>query len=213
MYSLINRHIDLVLSNVNRDLDIDTYLYLMGTFAKINVAQDEVFQLKYRTYWGLNAARLSHDFCLAYFDLMECLRGNNNFDIEVVSRQLYETPTHKNGRQSLQFSFASKLVHTLEPKKPIYDSRVADFFFFPPLDPTKELDIKLQALLPFYRFLCLEYERVLTKGLLEPSITKFRSTYELDRTYTDEKIIDTLIWRFVTLLRSTALRDGSIRYS
>jgi hypothetical protein len=213
MYRLINQNIDLILTTLDYHLAIETHLSILRRFNQGDVRHDTSFHLDYRRYWGLNAARLSETFCLAYFDLMEGLRTNHNIDTETVVRHLYQLPTHKKGRQSLQFSFASKLVHTLDPHKPIYDSLVADFYFFRPPDPNKELDFRLRSLSTFYRFLCHEYERVLEQALLEPSILRFRQIQGVDENYTDEKIIDTLIWQFVTLLRKGALTDGHIVYS
>lgn len=213
MYTLINQNIDLVLSTLDYRLDIVTYLGLIRRFDQSDISHDPVFHLDYRRYWRLNAARLSKSFCLAYFDLMERLRTNQNMDTEAVARILYRLPTHENGRQSLQFSFASKLVHTLDRHRPIYDSMVADFFFFRPPDPNRELDFRLRSLSTFYNFLCSEYHRVLEHGFLEPSILRFRQIQGVDDAYTDVKIIDTLIWRFVTLLRNGALLDARVVYS
>lgn len=213
MYILINQNIDLIISSVDRELDVVSYLTLLTRFANVNARLDRDFQLEYRKYWRLNAALLSESFCNAYFDLMESLRGQDNVEIEVVARRLYQVPTHKNGRQSLQFSFSSKLIHTLDSHRPIYDSLIADFFFFCPPDPNKELDFRLRSLSTFYSFLCHEYERILEQGLLEPSISRFRQIQGVEDAYTDEKIIDILIWRFVTLLRNGALTDGRIVYS
>ncbi len=213
MYTLINQNINLVLATLDYRLDIDTYLNLIRRFNQGDISHDPIFHLDYRRYWRLNAARLSETFCLAYFDLMQRLRTDQNMDTEAVARHLYQLPTHKNGRQSLQFSFASKLVHTLDPHKPIYDSMIADFFFFRPPDPNIELDFRLQSLSTFYAFLCNEYHRVLEHDLLEASILRFKQIRGVDDTYTDEKIIDTLIWRFVTLLRNGALLDAHIVYS
>lgn len=89
---------------------------------------------------------------------------------------------------------------------------IADFFFFSPPDSNKELDFRLQSLSTFYAFLCNEYQRVLEHDLLEPSILRFRQIRGVDDTYTDEKIIDTLIWPFVTSLRNGALMDARIMY-
>lgn len=213
MYTLINQNIDLVLATLDYRLDIGTYLNLMRRFNQGDISHDPVFHLDYRRYWRLNAARLSESFCSAYFDLMESLRGQENVEIEVVARRLYQVPTHKNGRQSLQFSFASKLIHTLDSHRPIYDSLIADFFFFRPPDPNKELDFRLRSFSTFYSFLCHEFKRILEQGLLEPSISRFRHIQGVEDAYTDEKIIDILIWRFVTLLRNGALIDGGIVFS
>ena len=74
------------------------------------------------------------------------------------------------------------------------------------------MEAKLKRLLRSYRFLEKEYDRVLKEGLLEPAITTFRKRFNVGNNYADEKIIDTLIWKFVSFARSGAIRDGTILY-
>jgi hypothetical protein len=58
-----------------------------------------------------------------------------------------------------------------------------------------------------------EYKRVLDNNILSQAITKFRSHFDLPETYTDQKIIDTLLWKFTILLRGGAIMEGKIKYS
>jgi hypothetical protein len=213
MYNIINQNIDRIVHSVDEGLDVSIYLSLMSRFRNVNVVQDTEFQAKYCKYWRLYGAGLSQDFRASYFELMEVLRGRPTPTIVEVIRPLYEVPTDNSGRKTLQFSFASKLLHTLDPHKPIYDSMVANFFFLPTPVPNENLEVRLQSLLTSYSFLCTEYERILHLGLLQPSITRFRQEFQVPAAYTDEKVIDTLIWRFVNLLKSGAIRNGLIVYS
>jgi hypothetical protein len=48
----------------------------------------------------------------------------------------------------------------------------------------------------FYEFLKKEYQRILESGVLSASIQAFRQRFE-GKNHTDEKIIDSLIWKFV----------------
>ncbi len=131
--------------------------------------------------------------------------------VEAVALQLYEIPTH-GVRYTLQFSFASKLVHMLRPHSPVYDSMVAAFFIFPK-GPTNELiGAKLQRLLGAYNFLTNEYQRVLNQGLLDGAIIEFQNHFDPNHILTQEKIVDTLIWRFVTLLRSQPIEERQVIY-
>jgi hypothetical protein len=204
-YEVINRNIDLILGDTDEDLDIRTYLTLLSIFRNVDVTRDTEFQNKYCRYWRLFGAGLSQDFRSAYFELMEGLKGTALRSIREVTLILYRVPSNSSGRRTLQFSFASKLLHTLDPHRPIYDSMVATFYQFSIPDPTNNLEDRLQIFLSFYDFLVAEYKKVLTTRLLGQPIAIFRNHFSVSDEYTDEKIIDTLIWRVMALQKKGIL--------
>jgi hypothetical protein len=185
---------------------------LLAALKKTNVAADNGFQSAYRRHWQLNAARLSTSFLVAYFGLLEATKQENAATVESVARRLLETPTHGASRMTLQFSFASKLVHMVQPNQPIYDSMVERFFFFASAKEGESVDAKLKRLLQAYKFLGEEYRRVLTEGLLADAIARFRARFEVGTEYTDAKVIDTLIWKFVSFAGKGALPNRTIVY-
>ena len=201
MYNVINKNIDRIFGSVDKVLDIHTYLNLMNRFRTVNVVQDTEFQSRYCVYWRLYGAGLSQSFRASYFELMEELRGRPVPYIGEVIRPLYEVPSNKSGKKTLQFSFASKLLHTLAPHKPIYDSHVKTFYRFSAPHSMGSFESRLQSLLTFYDFLRAEYEKILEDGLLQELIFRFRRVFSVPDQYTDEKIIDTFIWRTVYLYK------------
>ena len=194
MYGLINRNVRDIMELISPD---PNYESLLKTAISERVKTDKEFQSKFRAYWGMNAALLGVEFYRTYFDaLSESLTQSRG--IEAVIPVLYEASVRKDGRKSLQFSFASKLVHTAQTRQPIYDSHVAEFYFFEmPVDLTFEQ--RLQKLLAFYHFLVSEYARIIEAGLLSTAINEFRAKNPAE-CWTDEKIIDSLIWGAVKLL-------------
>lgn len=212
MYARLNESIELLCAQIEPASDIRPYVRLTEALWKTDVSKDGDFQRTYRTYWQLNAARLGSEFCSAYFSYFEKLKEADDIVLDRVVQDLYKVPTHGDGRQSLQFSFASKMVHMLKPQLPVYDSMVEAFFFLPFGSPTEKMEGKLKRLLESYRFLTREYERVLKEGLLRPAIATFRTRFSVGDDYTDEKIIDTLIWKFVSFVRSGAIRNGAVLY-
>jgi len=205
MYRIINQNIDLILGSVDEDLDIHTYLTLLDIFRNTDVGQDAEFQGKYCKYWRLYGAGLDQSFRASYFELMEGLKGKPIPNIEEVTRTLHEVPSNKKGRKTLQLSFASKLLHTLDPRRPIYDSMVATFYSF--TVPKRSFEVKLQSFLSFYGFLVIEYKRVLSNGSIQQPIAHFRHRFSVSDEYTDEKIIDTLVWRAMDLRKKGLLKD------
>jgi hypothetical protein len=69
----------------------------------------------------MNAARLSSSFYTAYFDTLEAAPTQKPTLLTVVHR-LYDASTNNSGTKSLQFSFATKLLHMTNPKLPLYSS-------------------------------------------------------------------------------------------
>jgi len=223
MYALINKHIQDLLNYLHPVKDIDPYIDLRTKLPHVDVSTDQDFQKIYKKYWQLNAARLSASWCAVYFGHLETLKNTQHVPtVDEISRFLFGHATNNKGRQSLQFSFSTKFVHMLNPTQPVYDSLIAQYYFLPSTTSKNERnergevvfpEQKLANLLNSYRFLETEHKRILSNGLLEASIHSFRQHFPLAEVFTDEKVIDTLIWQFVRFLRRGAIRKGIVVYS
>ncbi|HVN15534.1 MAG TPA: hypothetical protein VMT73_07315 [Anaerolineales bacterium] len=214
MYNLINNNIDKILNAIDPDKDVKPYIQLVCWFNDVNidVSNDIEFKREYRKYWQLNAARLSDSFCNSYFELLQKSKKAESINVKDVAQWLLKIPSHGDGRCSLQFSFASKFVHMLDRRLPIYDSLVEAFYFFPTGSISESTEEKFERLTKSYSFLLEEYERILQYGLLEYSINQFRLKFDPGQEYTDNKIIDTIIWRFVSFMRSGAIVNRRVTY-
>ena len=200
-----------MLDEIDLETEIKPYVWLIRNLRDRDVSTDEEYQKKYSYYWVLNGAGLGKEFRAAYFCELERLKCSQTYveTVEAIARRLWEAPVNRSGRRSLQFSFASKLVHMVNPDLPLYDSRVEDFYFLPPTSANEKLEAKMES----YRFLVEEYKRVLEDGILSSSIQKFRDKLDPDSAcYSDVRIIDTLIWKFATVLRSGAVQNRVVEY-
>lgn len=211
MYSLINHHIQPLLAEIALNGGLDEYKYLADRLRQTNTAHDSDFQKIYRSYWSMGPARLSPAFCTEYFNHLEELKGGSSPDLTAIARRLYSLPSNLQGTQKLHFSFSTKMAHMLEPERPVYDSLVAQFFFLSERGDTFEQ--RLANRLESYEFIVREYGRVQKEGLLRPAIDAFRSRFEIAQGFSDTKIVDTLIWRFVSMLNSGALRRAEVSYA
>lgn len=213
MYQLINENIVKILDTIDRKKDIDPYLKMAAMFSAGRVSDNDEYKTIYRKYWQLNAAKLSDHYCNYYFQVMENYRHKDHIEIEDVVKSLYDIPSNSKGIKALQFSFATKLLHTINNTLPVYDSLVGGFYFFPPIKPSWEYAKKLSVYTKAYDFLLNEHKRVLDKGLLSESIQKIRERFRLPLAYTDEKVVDTLLWKFSAYMRTGAVILGKIQYS
>jgi hypothetical protein len=206
MYHLIETNAQTIIASIARQ-HVTEYDWLRQNIRDCDTLE---YQTRYKAFWRLGAARLSPRFCKVYFAALLAALTNKP-EVGALSEKLRATPTHQNGRKSLQFSFTTKLVHMVEPNTPIYDSLIASFYFYQ--EPTVRLPLaaRVEDLVEFHKFLGREYQRILQKKLLAKAIRGFRQQFS-PRHFTDEKIIDSLLWAFVSLLKRGGLTNGQITY-
>ena len=206
MYRMMNENCSDLLNELDRISDVPRYIELRRRLFAGDVAADEDFHALYRAYWQMNVARLGDPFYFRYFALLESLKKNRAGFVGEIDATIRELAllTNTTERPSLQFSFATKLLNTIDPRLPVYDSYVSQFYFFVAPPSNYSVDARLSALLSFHAFLRAEYGRVIKEGLLADAIARFRQHFAIDSELCDERVVDMLIWGYVSLLRNGA---------
>jgi hypothetical protein len=138
---------------------VPVYLFLAERFKSTSdIRSDCVFQFLFRSFYRLDNAGLTDEFKAAYFDHLQRHR-RGPIPVPNPLRLLrhlcerfaaYET---KKGKKALQFSFATKLLATIDPQQPVYDPFVASLFGFKRPDHVKDRSRRLERLLQFYELL------------------------------------------------------------
>jgi hypothetical protein len=82
---------------------------------------------------------------------------------------------------------------------------VSDFYAFRRPDSALPIETRINMLGRFYEFLSREYARVLEEELLKGSIALFREQLRPQR-FTDQKIVDSLLWAFATQPKTAGSR-------
>jgi hypothetical protein len=205
MYDLINANIGIVLQFIASDpTTVPEYDWLVDNLQQVAT---KPYQDRYGVYWVMRFPGAA--WRKVYFQELQTalLNPANPPSLTVLATNLYKTPTNAKG-QSNQFSFITKLVHMVDSHSPIYDDRVAAFYFFQKPDSGPG---QTQDYVNFQAFLVQEYRRVLQNGLLSSSIQSFRQQFTPQH-FTDERVVDVLIWGYVGLLMAGALTSGQITY-
>lgn len=116
--------VPLILQNEAEILNIfdykmmSTYCWLQGQLYKRNVATDLEYRRKFAGYYRMRF--VSQEYREAFFNLFEKLKNEQTPSFREASFALYEID------QKHEFSFISKMLHTINPHKPIFDSQVCE---------------------------------------------------------------------------------------
>ena len=186
---------DEIISSISRE-SVDVYLWLKDEYKKGNV-KDNLFQFVFRSFYGLDNAGLTNKQKMKYFELL----ANKETNLETILHELYELPTLRR-KKSIQFSFTTKLLHTIDNSKPIFDKEVSAVIHKTRTGNNKEEKIKSAKNL--YAYLEDLYPKLIGDKKVQKVINKFRSKSEFGddaKTISDQKVLDFLIWSLGKLKR------------
>jgi hypothetical protein len=93
---------------------LDDYIVIMTQYSKVNISVDSEFQKLFNGYYRV---RREQHWREQYYDVFQSVKSESP-TFEAILRQLY----NKTGQ--IEASFTSKMLATIEPEKPVWDSRV-----------------------------------------------------------------------------------------
>ena len=93
-----------------------TYCWLQDNLHKRNVAVDTEYRKKFSGYYRMRF--VSQEYRDHFFKLFEEIKSESSPSFRAVSQKLFQV----DGKH--EFSFITKMLHTIEPSRPIYDSQV-----------------------------------------------------------------------------------------
>lgn len=213
MYTIINNNIEIFAHPNILTQHFADYLWLRLHYPDVNITENVEYKGRYVRFWAINASRPSQLYKNHYFELLQNNRDIHHQTLEEIIRGLCFVPIHQHGVSRIDFSYATKLLHTVNNNSPIYDSLIKDFFFLPEIDPQLDFEDRIHLFLERYQFLETEYNRILINNLLRPSIIYIRENYNLNDSVNDKKIIDSIIWAFVKYLRRGGVQNRNILFT
>jgi len=180
---------DIILSKIERE-SIDVYLYLKKEFEKGDVKNNLVFQFVFRSFYRLDNAGLSNKLKENFFELLV----NKESDLEKILEELYKIPNRKD-QNTIQISFATKLLHTLDNDKPIIDAEVSQVFPKIKAKTGGSKEEKIKFCLKIYEELKNIFLNLLQDEEIRKIISKFRFKFNVNReNISDIKVLDFIIW-------------------
>ncbi|MGH9493724.1 MAG: hypothetical protein ACRD3B_01900 [Candidatus Sulfotelmatobacter sp.] len=158
------------------------YQWLQAMVSECNVTTDGEFQRRFTVFYRV---RRSSEWRAAFFALMEKSKSSGINFLDALRAIRLST-----GR--IEASFASKLVATLDPSKPVVDKFVLQCFQLRlPNWGLADREVKTVEL---YRQLCLRYDGFMTSANGVKIRNMFDEKYP-NATITDIKKIDLVLWQ------------------
>jgi hypothetical protein len=145
-----------------------------------------VFQFVFRSYYRIDNAGLTSDWKVRYFKFL----SERERHLKTILEGLYHIPTKKKVK-SLQFSFATKLLHTLDTNQPIYDSKVADLLGLP-VKKGKDFAANINTCIAVYGKLQKAQQQLLLDEGIMNQIAALKVRYNSQ--ISDGKALDFLLW-------------------
>ena len=185
LLDILSRSLPSILERLRgRGSDMDRYRYLMSRVGQTDVRADADFQ---RTFNGLYMVRRGAPWRKAFYELFETEKTNRDRSFQQVLASLHQAT----GR--IEASFASKLLATLDPSMPVYDSWVRI-----------NLSLKTRTGPPALRMpnLCTDYAQISSAYAWmvgQPEWLRMRTSFDDAlpdlRGLGDVKKIDLLLWQ------------------
>jgi len=186
---LIKKYRKKIFSRLSKDKkSFDDYKFILVEFKKGKIINNSEFQKVYKRFYVLNGGGLTAKFINRYFQLLD--RKEKNF--KKILSELSKIPRRK-GDYSIQLSFASKLIHTVDNNQPIYDSRVAKIFNIKPNYNIKDIGERINDRLAVYNLLKKEFNKVLANQEIRNIILDFKQKLRVN--IGDVKILDFILWK------------------
>lgn len=166
-------------------LHIKEYDYIINNVDKI---ESKKFQTTFNYFFKV---RRNKEWRRIYYELFqEVYQDSSKQTFEYILTEIYKrTKVIKNNNGYIEASFASKMLHSVNPDKPIWDQYVLSYF---DIVDVKKGD-RIQECINNYKKIEEEYERLLNNEKVLELISRFRkivTNYRL----ADMKIIDFMIW-------------------
>lgn len=174
---------------------ISVYLFLKKEYKKGKIKENTLFQFVFKSFYALDGAGLSDQLKTRYFELMA--KGEN--DLNNILVELYELKNRRD-QKTIQFSFATKLLHTIDESRPIFDSEVAAVIHCEVKGKTPEE--RIESCINIYTEMCTLYGEVLENESIKKIILKFRNWFNLnEKEISDVKVLDFIIWSLGKIIK------------
>jgi rubrerythrin len=197
--NLIKKHKQEILNKLLKDrVSFELYDKIREGFEKGNIVENKAFQKTYKRFYKLGR-NFGDKLSKKYFELLQKKEKN----LEKVLAELSKVPG-SNNRFLVWLCFASKLIHTVDNNKPIYDSMVAEAFYIR-MKYIKDINKRIKDRLEIYNFLEQRVREILDDQEIATMVKDFKE--KLGSDISDVKMLDFILWKLGGILIKQSLKN------
>ncbi len=189
---ITNRIIDIEDSLIDKisKTNLEVYKFIQDEFINSDVSKNFVFQFVYCNFYTLDMKKVDAKFIQGYFELMQNQKGTVGLDLETLLFNVYKIET---GRAlKFNYSFTSKLAHTIDNNIPIWDSRIAEVFGLK-LSSVKDNGVNGDNFRDRIETLQGVYKKILSENLIKSTLLLFNEKFN-EYEISDTKKLDFIFW-------------------
>ena len=159
------------------------YDFLMKRFPLVDVSKDEVFQKKFTGFYRIR--RNKETFLKKYYMYMESLKGKEVSFVDIIKK----INTFKG---SIEPSFSSKMLATLDPNMPVWDQYVLSNAN---IKAPAYYNVTIDRCVQTYQKVTVFYDSLLKGADAKEMISLFDSKLPEYKHFTLIKKIDLMLWQ------------------
>ncbi len=176
------------------------YFYITKNFKQGKI--DDEFKRKYKYFYVMDRAGLTRpDHFNEYFKLLK----KKETSLAVILKKLYKIP-RQTGDNALFLSFASKLMHTINNKLPIYDRNISAILDLPKTkDNNLNLEQKIDQRIKIYNELKYKFNKLLNDKKVLSLVNSLRIKFKQfskdnkefewnNKLINNTKLLDSILW-------------------
>lgn len=165
---------------------VKPYKQIMSMLQEVDVAKDKDFQRLFNAYYKLRQRKT--EWYKVYYLCMEKNKNNPALTFEQILREIF------NKTKTVEASFSSKMLATINPKMPIWDRQVMKALDVK-LPQNADKEKRLVRTVQIYDELCKWYKDLFEnhKDVVDMAIKEFDKYYPKSR-ISNVKKIDFILW-------------------
>src|ERR1035437_8173798 len=148
----VNHNSERIVRNLQKE-SIDVYKFIQHEFKKEPVSQNTLFQFAFRSFYRLDSAGLTPEFKKKFFELFEENVKKEKPNMTETIQELANIRNFKN-QNTVQFSFVTKMFHTIDTNHRTYENEVITLFGFKQPYGEKDINKKIEKYNKQYQEIC-----------------------------------------------------------
>lgn len=172
--------------------DVNLYFYIKKSFDEDrNHVLTSEFKGAYIKFYVMNSAGLRPEHYNEYFNML----SSGEEDLTEILKRMHKIPTLKN-LKTIQFSFATKLIHTVDNHQPIFDKHIGEILNLKqPVDYKLGTEQRIKNRILLYNKLKQSFMTLLKKDGTQDLINTFRQEFNWKSSEIGNvKILDFILW-------------------